>query len=450
LSLRRRSVGKVLRAATLVAGDCAIASLAVCAIVLARRALELPLTRALLPPEKFPLSADHLALWSFSLVLALALSGFYDTTASPRHRPSLFVALPLQLAILAVAGTVFELAWPRSVFLTVPLLECLAVLGWRRLLDRLWPLHAPATIAVGHPADLLDFARDIHLNPRLPLEIAGLVSVGEPFEHPHFLGTLDNPEVREAIVAADEVIDLGGDEGVRRLLLLSLRGARGFLFVSHVRDGIVAGAHFSMVGDRLLAEVRMPGSQGVGAAVKRIFDLVTGSLLLLLSLPLQLVVAAAVAAERRGAVLLRQPRLGINGEVFEMWKFRTMDHEGEDLTRAVDGDHRVTPVGRWLRRYRLDELPQLVNVITGDMSVVGPRPEMREIAEEISRRVPYFELRLAMRPGIAGLAQVSAEYDQSPETKLTYDLQYLCSWSPLLDLRILLQALTIVLAGRGV
>ncbi|MCU1245405.1 MAG: sugar transferase [Acidobacteria bacterium] len=450
MSLRRRSVGKALRTGTALVGDCAVACLSVFVIVVARRMLELPLTRALLPPEKFPLTLDHLALWSFSLVLALALSGFYDTTASPRHRPSLFVALPLQLAILAVAGTVFEMAWPRSVFLTVPLLESLAIPGWRRLLGKLWPLRAPGTIAVGRPADLLDFADDILLNPRIPLEIAGLVSVAEPIDHPHFLGTLDEPKVREAVIAADEVIDLGGDEGVRRLLLLSLRGARGFLFVSHVRDGILAGSHFTVVGDRLLAEVRMPGSQGVGAAVKRVFDLVAGSLLLLLSLPLQLLVAAAVASERRGAVLLRQPRLGINGEVFDMWKFRTMDHEGEDLSRAVDGDHRVTPVGRWLRRYRLDELPQLVNVVTGDMSVVGPRPEIREIAEEIAQRVPYFELRLAMRPGIAGLAQVSAEYDQSPETKLTYDLQYLCSWSPLLDIRILVQALTIVLAGRGV
>jgi lipopolysaccharide/colanic/teichoic acid biosynthesis glycosyltransferase len=84
------------------------------------------------------------------------------------------------------------------------------------------------------------------------------------------------------------------------------------------------------------------------------------------------------------------------------------------------------------------------------MSVVGPRPEIPAIAAAITRELPYFELRLAMKPGIAGLAQVSAEYDQSDETKLTYDLQYLCAWSPLLDARILLQTVTIVLAGRGV
>jgi lipopolysaccharide/colanic/teichoic acid biosynthesis glycosyltransferase len=109
----------------------------------------------------------------------------------------------------------------------------------------------------------------------------------------------------------------------------------------------------------------------------------------------------------------------------------------------------MTPVGRLLRRYRLDELPQLINVLTGDMSLVGPRPEVGSIHDTITATLPAFALRLCGRPGLAGLAQVSAEYDQSPETKLTYDLQYLCSWSLALDIRILMQAVATALSGRG-
>jgi lipopolysaccharide/colanic/teichoic acid biosynthesis glycosyltransferase len=116
----------------------------------------------------------------------------------------------------------------------------------------------------------------------------------------------------------------------------------------------------------------------------------------------------------------------------------------------VDDDERFTRVGKLLRRYRLDELPQLFNVIAGEMSLVGPRPEIPEVAAEITARRPAFELRLHARPGLAGLAQVSAEYDQDDEVKLAYDLQYLCSWSAARDARILLQAVAAVLSGRGV
>jgi lipopolysaccharide/colanic/teichoic acid biosynthesis glycosyltransferase len=136
-----------------------------------------------------------------------------------------------------------------------------------------------------------------------------------------------------------------------------------------------------------------------------------------------------------------------------MWKFRTMhgaaDERVNSLRLALDDDERVTGVGTWLRRHRLDELPQLINVLRGDMSLVGPRPERPELVSEILRDVPDFGLRCMIRPGIAGLAQVWAEYDTRPAIKLRYDLTYMCAWSLWLDVRILLGAVSTAMSGRG-
>ena len=129
-------------------------------------------------------------------------------------------------------------------------------------------------------------------------------------------------------------------------------------------------------------------------------------------------IALLVLVTNSRPVFLRQDRVGLDGRRFGMWKLRTM-HVSDTLHRATEGDARMTPVGRLLRRYRLDELPQLINVLTGDMSLVGPRPEVGQIHDAITSTLPAFALRLCARPGLAGLAQVSAEYDQSAETKTT-------------------------------
>ena len=158
---------------------------------------------------------------------------------------------------------------------------------------------------------------------------------------------------------------------------------------------------------------------------------------------------AAIAIDSGRPVFLRQQRRGRGGVAYGMWKFRSMRARrgnGEDDTDRA----RVTRVGRFLRRYRLDELPQLLNVLTGDMSLVGPRPEQPEIAERILIDVPDFDLRCLVRPGIAGLAQILAEYDSRPNVKLRYDLTYMCSWSVWLDVRLLFSSVAAALSGSGI
>ena len=179
---------------------------------------------------------------------------------------------------------------------------------------------------------------------------------------------------------------------------------------------------------------------------KRPFDLAVLALALLIPLPLWLALAAAIALAVRledgGPVLYRQTRLGRGGAPFELLKFRTMAVGAEDDTgpvRAAPGDPRITRVGRVLRRLHLDELPQVVNIAKGEMSLVGPRPERPELAEHFEREAPGFAARLRVRPGVAGLAQAEGAYHWAPRRKLHYDNLYIATMSPWLDLALCLR-----------
>ena len=174
---------------------------------------------------------------------------------------------------------------------------------------------------------------------------------------------------------------------------------------------------------------------------KRPFDLallaVAGVLLAPLWLAVALAVPLAIRLQDGGPVLYRQRRLGRHGAAFDMLKFRTMEVGAEGSTGpvwAACGDRRATPLGRWLRRWRLDELPQAVNVLRGEMSLVGPRPERPELMAVCEREAPGFERRLAVAPGIAGLAQARRGSAINPRQKLRYDLLYLRALGPWLDL----------------
>ncbi len=197
-----------------------------------------------------------------------------------------------------------------------------------------------------------------------------------------------------------------------------------------------------------------PGPARDRGRYKRAFDLAALALLALALAPLWLVlvpvIAAAIRLEDGGPVLHRQARLGRGGRVFRILKFRSMVEDAEARTGPVWAsrrDRRVTAVGRVLRRVHLDELPQAVNVLRGEMSLVGPRPERPELAARIARRVPEFARRLAVRPGIAGLAQSRPDLDTDARRKLRYDLVYIGAMSPWLDCKLLAASLCRALRG---
>jgi len=189
--------------------------------------------------------------------------------------------------------------------------------------------------------------------------------------------------------------------------------------------------------------------------LKRISDVVISLIILVLTLPLNILVALAIRLDSKGPVLFKQERIGMNNKNFKIYKFRSMFQDAEKNTGPVwstKDDPRVTRVGKIMRKLRIDEIPQFFNVLKGEMSLVGPRPERSYFVEQLSQQIPYYKRRLKVRPGITGWAQVKHKYDESIEdvkVKLRYDLFYIENMSLRMDIKILARTILVVLFGKG-
>lgn len=188
--------------------------------------------------------------------------------------------------------------------------------------------------------------------------------------------------------------------------------------------------------------------------IKRLIDIVGSVLGLALTLPLFLLVAAVIKLDSQGPVFYRQMRVGLRGQPFMIWKFRSMRHDAENSGPrwAQEADPRVSRFGKWLRKLRIDELPQFINVLKGEMSLVGPRPERPVFVQELREQIPYYDIRHTVRPGITGWAQTQFRYGASTEDshmKLQFDLYYVKNLSLALDLRVLIETIRVVGLGEG-
>jgi len=173
-----------------------------------------------------------------------------------------------------------------------------------------------------------------------------------------------------------------------------------------------------------------------------------------LSAPITILTAIAIKIDSKGPVLFKQERLGQNGKPFNVLKFRSMIQDAEKYTGPVwsqKDDPRVTRMGKFVRKVRIDEIPQMFNVLKGEMSLVGPRPERAYFVEKLSQEIPYYKRRLKVRPGITGWAQIKHKYDESIEDKIKikYDLFYIENMSLRMDFKILLRTVFVVLFGKG-
>ncbi|MFH0891466.1 MAG: sugar transferase [Candidatus Falkowbacteria bacterium] len=186
---------------------------------------------------------------------------------------------------------------------------------------------------------------------------------------------------------------------------------------------------------------------------KRLYDFILALAILLITLPLWFLIGLAVKLESRGPVFITMPRSGRNGKAFKMYKFRTMREEGNDRSLTVKNDPRITRFGSFLRKTRLDEIPQVLNIIMGQMSFVGPRPERPEFIRDLEKQIPFYRERMLVKPGATGWDQISGEYHSpTPEDslkKLQYDLFYVKNRSAYLDLSIILKTVATVLSRKG-
>ena len=184
---------------------------------------------------------------------------------------------------------------------------------------------------------------------------------------------------------------------------------------------------------------------------KRMVGLLISILFLILIIPICLIACFFIVIESSGNPIYMQERVGLNGQKFIMYKLRSMylDAEKNGYQWAEKNDPRITKIGHFIRRTRIDEFPQIINIIKGEMSIIGPRPERPEFINEFLKDIPNFNERLAVRPGITGWAQVNGGYELTPKDKLVYDLFYINHESIKLDFLILLKTIKVIFTGHG-
>lgn len=411
---------------------------------------------------------------STSLVLALgivvinAALGFYQrvqscTLGQTRARAVLSLCLSLPLAYAVFSWS--PLHFVDESVLVLALLAALVVM----LMHRVYVVHAtPQTLmrqrvlvyGSGPRARLVGRALQ-HSDPNVNL-IGYYAGPNESPEETPAMGLLSSGRSLTDIVLQEKIDEIvvalserrGGSMPLRELLDCKLHGVRVVDMATHFektlgqirRDSVSAG--WLIFGDGF--------EQGLmRTAVKRLFDMVCASALILVTWPLMLVTAILIKLESPGSVLYLQERVGLNGRLFKVVKFRSMcanaEMDGQPRWAAA-GDARVTRVGRLIRKLRIDELPQLFSVLGGDMSLVGPRPERPFFVDQLTRELPYYAVRQSVKPGVTGWAQVRYHYGASVEDaaeKLQYDLYYVKNHSLILDLVVLFETVGVVLLGKG-
>jgi sugar transferase (PEP-CTERM system associated) len=350
-----------------------------------------------------------------------------------------------------------------SAALAAPMIVGLT-LSWRLLwLRHLQELgHVERTLILGTGPAGIRLTRDIIARPELRIRVVGFLdekgeNIGKSLVNPGIIGAATDVEsiVRDQDISR-VVLSLGERRGhmpVRQLLHLKFAGVR------------VEEAHsvLERMTGRIVLEHLSPSwlilSEGFRKSplltwAKRSLDILLSLTAFVLCVPLFAVVAIATWLESGSPILFRQERTGLRGRPFNILKFRSMrqDAEKDGPCWAADSDSRITRVGRWIRKYRIDELPQVINVLRGEMSIVGPRPERPHFVTMLEEQIPFYSLRHSVRPGITGWAQVRFQYGASVEetkTKLEYDLFYIKHLSIMLDLAVLFETLKVMLAGRG-
>lgn len=405
---------------------------------------------------------------SAAFVLCMYYFDLYDSSILSNHREVLTRVIQVLGTVCILLAVLYYLYPPlelgRGIFLIGFVLVSVLLLCWRRLFLMVNSLPSFADRALifgaGPLARLL--LSELESRPELGLRVVAQFPEGA-----------DGNLVARKCSGPGRTEDLTHCVGFHRInrILIAMDDRRGKLPVEHllslksqgvlIQDG--AQVYEAVTGKVPLESLR-PGwllfSEGfhVSRSLRlygRSISCLVSAVGILLSLPLVPFIALAIKLTSSGPILYWQKRVGRDGKVFPCCKFRSMRVDAEastGATWAIDNDPRVTPVGRFLRTSRLDEIPQLWMVLKGDMNLIGPRPERPEFVERLTQRIPFYHLRHTIRPGITGWAQIRYKYGSSLDDareKLKYDLFYIKNMSPGLDLLILFHSIKIVLLGRG-
>lgn len=412
-------------------------------------------------------------VWKIALVtlicqLCLYYNDFYDLTVVHSSRELIVRLLQAAGAASIVLAAMYflkpTLMIGNGIFVSALFVFLVAILGWRLAFNRITGTLRleERVLFVGTGESARKVARQILDQHDFAYRVIGFIDddasrIGERIVNPGIVGT--PADIQRLVVQhhIDRIVvglsDRRGKLPVEELLRAKMTGIR-------VED---ATTMYERITGKILIDDLRPSwlifSDGfrvsrVNRLMKRTIDLALSIVMIVLAVPLMLMTAAAIWLDDGGPVLYRQERVGENGRTFVLSKFRSMRKDAENGTPiwAKDGDDRITRIGRVIRKTRLDELPQLWNVIRGDMSFVGPRPERPYFVEELSRAIPFYQQRHAVKPGLTGWAQVKYRYGSSLDDameKLRYDLYYIKHLSIFFDLTIVFDTVKVVLFRKG-
>ena len=410
------------------------------------------------------LTAARVALIGAVCLAAFYYNDLYDFEEVEHDVAELFTRLCRALALAAFVLAATYLLFPHLILggnvasyaLIVTLVGVLALRTLVYALAKRAPF-SEAVVIMGGGTLAAEVADHIRRRPDLALRLVGVLGPeAAPAPGPRLGGYADVAEVvrrhrAERVIVA--MPDRRGSLPVRDLLACRVRGVQ-------VEDGTQVFERFTR---RLAVESLTPSALIFGdgfrvsrtqLALKRAMSVVIASMGLVAAAPLMAVLAALIKLESRGPVFFVQTRVGLHGRPFRLVKFRTMRplEPSDDEVWHRDNASRVTRVGTVLRRYRLDELPQFFNILRGDMSLVGPRPEMATNVAALAAAIPFYNLRHEVRPGLTGWAQIKAGYSMSTQEvtrKLCYDLYYIKHLSIVFDLTIALDTVKVILFGKG-
>jgi exopolysaccharide biosynthesis polyprenyl glycosylphosphotransferase len=416
---------------------------------------------------------DDGGLWHIALVVAVIILGVYFNDLYEDYRVRSRMLLLQQTSLVLGMAFVLQaaLSYGRSGYLLPKWLMVygstgvlLLLPGWRIAFDSVVSkaLGAQRILFLGSSPAVHEIISHIAQRPDLGLAALGFLDREEIAPEdicgaPLLGGVAD---LRQAVAEQQpDRIVVGMSERRDRLPMEQLLQLR--LSGVHIEEASVTfETLFHRVSTRDLRPSQLIFSTELGprpqsVALQSIYSWLLGLIGLAVTLPIMIVVAVLVKAASPGPALFRQTRVGLGGTTFTLFKFRSMYRDAEASTGAVwatRDDPRITPLGRWLRRLRLDELPQLFNVIRGDMSIVGPRPERPEFVQVLEERIPYYVQRHCIKPGITGWAQINYKYGETIEDslkKLEYDLYYIKNLALSLDAYIIFHTLKIMLLARG-
>jgi len=407
------------------------------------------------------------------LVTVLVLASFYlfdlYDFGLVRGRAVLLLRLSQALGIGAIALALAFYVWPqmrmgRGVFLLSLLLMLTFMAAWRSLAGWLLghPRLAERVLILGATQEAVSIAREMLTRREAGYDVVGFIGddpaqVGKSLINPRVVGIMPDLEAVVRRHRPDRIVIAMPDRRGRLPLDLLLK--------LKVRDGVTldeADAFYEKLTGKIGGERLRLGQLVFADAsrwtrlykrARRLMDVTLSIIIGLMTSPLMLITALAIKLDSSGPVFYFQERVGLHNTTFRIIKFRSMrvDAEANGPVWANHGDLRVTRVGRWIRKLRIDELPQLFNIIRDEMSLIGPRPERPVFIEQLEQRIPYYSERHLVKPGLTGWAQVRYPYGASFEDareKHQYDLYYIKNQSPMLDILILLETVRIVIFGR--